>query len=390
MGSGHGAVCIPSRAMLMTGRSLFRATTAYTNNVIPPALPTWPQVFREAGYDTLAVGKWHNDRASFTRSFSGGGPVFFGGMSDHNRIAVHDFDPSGRYAKTNERVALQVDTELFADTAIGLLRGRKPGDKPFVLYVPFTTPHDPRTPPEEFAKIYSPETVRLPKSFLPEHLFDNGELKVRDEKLLPWPRTPEAVRREIALYYGMISHLDAQIGRILDALDGSKFATNTIVVFAGDNGLAVGRHGLLGKQSLYDHSVRVPLVIAGPGVPAGKRTDALCYLFDLFPTLCELCGVPAPATLEGKSLVPLLRGESKQVRPDIFGAYGDVQRMVRDTRWKLIHYTKIDRRQLFDLASDPDEVIDLSALPAHAERVAELKARLARLQRQFGDTLASR
>ena len=390
MGSGHGAVCIPSRAMLLTGRSLFRATAAYTNNIIPPALPTWPQLFRAAGYDTLAVGKWHNDRASFARSFNGGGPVFFGGMTDHSQIAVYDFDPSGRYAKTNERIARQFDTELFADTAIGFLRSRKPGDKPFALYVPFTAPHDPRTPPEEFAKRYSPETLRLPKSFLPEHAFDNGELKVRDEKLLPWPRTPEAVRRETALYYGMISHLDAHLGRILDALDATPFATNTVIVFAGDNGLAVGRHGLLGKQSLYDHSVRVPLVIAGPGVPAGKRTDALCYLFDLFPTLCELCGVSTPATIEGKSLVPLLRGKSKQVRQEIFGAYRDVQRMVRDSRWKLIHYPKIGRRQLFDMVNVPDEINDLSGSPVHAQRMAEFQLRLARLQQEFGDTLLSR
>lgn len=390
MGAGQGAVCVPSRAMLMTGRTLFRATTNLTGGVIATNTPTWPELFRAAGYDTIGIGKWHNDRPSFARAFSAGGPVFFGGMTDHDRIAVHDFDSSGRYAKTNERVALKDDTELFADAAIAALRARRAADKPFVLYVPFTSPHDPRTPPEEFAKLYPPEKMRLPKSFLPEHPFDNGELKVRDEKLLPWPRTPEAVRREIALYYGMISHLDAQIGRVLDALDASPSGTNTIIVFAGDNGLAVGRHGLLGKQSLYEHSLRVPLIVAGPGVPAGRKSAALCYLLDLFPTLCDLAGVKAPATVEGRSLAPVLRGETTKHRPELFAAYRDLQRMVRDGRWKLIHYPKIARWQLFDLETDPDELADLSAHPAQAARLAAMKERLAAMQRELGDPLARR
>src|SRR5262249_51568247 len=161
---------------------------------------------------------------------------------------------------------------------------------------------------------------------LPQHPFDNGDMKGRDEKLAPWPRTPAVVRRHLADYYAMISHLDAQVGRILDALAASKRAANTIVVFAGDNGLAVGKHGLMGKQTVYDHSIRVPLLLSGPGIPRRQRSQALVYLFDLFPTLADLAGVKAPPTVEGTSLLPILSGKKKNVRDSVFAAYRDVQR----------------------------------------------------------------
>ncbi|MEK7676869.1 MAG: sulfatase/phosphatase domain-containing protein, partial [Verrucomicrobiota bacterium] len=224
-------------------------------------------------------------------------------------------------------------------------------------------------------------------SFLPEHPFDNGELKVRDEQLLPWPRLPEAVPQEMAAYYGMITHLDAQIGRILRALEETGRADNTLIIFAADNGLALGRHGLLGKQNLYEHSVRVPLVMSGPGIPKGRKSDALCYLFDLYPTICELSGLVVPPGVEGRSLVPILKGRRKQVRDAVFGAYRDVQRMVRGERWKLIDYPQIHRSQLFDLKTDAEEMNDLSAQPKYAGRLAELRATLADWQKATGDPL---
>ena len=142
---------------------------------------------------------------------------------------------------------------------------------------------------------------------MPEHPFDNGEMVVRDEQLAPWPRTPDEMRRHIAEYYAMITHLDAQIGRVLEALEATGQAENTIIVLAGDNGLAIGRHGLMGKQNMYDHSLHVPLIMSGPGIPQNRRSDALCYLLDIYPTLCDLVGVPIPGTVEGQSLVPAMR-----------------------------------------------------------------------------------
>jgi arylsulfatase A-like enzyme len=208
---------------------------------------------------------------------------------------------------------------------------------------------------------------------------------VRDEKLLPWPRQPAQVRQMIADYYRYISYLDAQIGRILDALDASPHAQTTIIVFSADSGVARGSHGLIGKQNVYEHSVRVPLIMTGPGIPAGKRTDALCYLFDVLPTLGKLCGVGAPKTSEGVEFTGALKNPTKPARPQLLFAYRNVQRAICDGRWKLIRYPQVDRTQLFDLQDDPDETTNLADRPEQAARVLALTALLAREQKQYGD-----
>ncbi len=166
-------------------------------------------------------------------------------------------------------------------------------------------------------------------------------------------------------------------------------AANTIVVFAGDNGLALGQHGLMGKQSVYEHSVRVPLLIAGPGIPAGRRTDAFAYLLDLFPTLCDLAGVRAPAGLEGVSLAPVIRGDKTGIRDDLFFGYLNLHRSVRTRDMKLIEYEVKGERhtQLFDLAADPWETKNLADDPAHAATLARLRARLREWQQKLDDPL---
>jgi hypothetical protein len=185
--------------------------------------------------------------------------------------------------------------------------------------------------------------------------------------LLPHPRTVDAVRSDLAKYYGMVSEVDAAIGRVLEAVESIGQLENTIIVIAGDNGLAVGSHGLLGKQNLYDHSMRVPLVIRGPGVPRGERRDALVYLFDLFRTVADLAGVEASDTAEGENLVPLLRGKKQSVRESVFYAYRDLQRGVRTSdNWKMIRYNVggEERVQLFDLNVDPYELTNLADDPS--------------------------
>jgi arylsulfatase A-like enzyme len=377
MGSTVPAVCQPSRAMFLSGRSLFHAPLQLQG------VPLWPEIMAKAGYDTYGVGKWHNGPASYARAFQNGGPVFFGGMSDQRKVPVFDYDPSGKYEKKNQKIADGFSTEVFADAAVKFLKGRK-SDRPFFLYVAFTSPHDPRTPPKAFADLYDPKKIPLPRNFLPVHPFNNGEMTVRDEQLAPWPRTGAEVQRHIADYYGMVSHLDDQVGRILQALDDAGRTKDTIVVYFSDHGLALGRHGLFGKQNLYEHSMRAPLILAGPGVPKG-RSDALCYLFDLFPTVCELTGVAAPESVEGKSLTPVMQGKKDAVRGAIFGAYRDVQRSICTERWKLIRYIQINKTQLFDLKEDPDERNDLSGDPKQATRVKELTALLEQQQKGLGD-----
>jgi len=381
MGSTVGAVCICSRSMLLTGRSLFQSPH---NPQDDDGLPLWPETFRQAGYTTFATGKWHNGPKAFARCFSSGAEIFFGGMSDHLKVPVHQFNPHGDYPREAARPGKKFSTELFTDAAVRFLETHD-AQAPFFLYVSYTAPHDPRMAPREFAQMYQPERIPLPENFMPQHPFDNGELAIRDEQLAPFPRTPGVIRRHIADYYAMITHADFHIGRILETLERTGHAQNTIVIFAGDNGLALGQHGLMGKQNLYEHSLSVPLIFAGPGIPAAKRHDALVYLHDLFPTTCDLAGIPIPRTVQSASLAPVLRGEQSRVRHDIFAAYKDIQRCIIGPRWKLIRYPKVGLSQLFDLQADPWELNNLADDPAHADTLLALDERLGDQQRQLAD-----
>ena len=203
---------------------------------------------------------------------------------------------------------------------------------------------------------YPVSQVNVPANYLPEHPFDQGDARVRDELLAPFPRTREAVQAHRAEYYAHITYMDSQIGRILKELARSPEASNTYIIFTADHGLAVGQHGLMGKQNLYDHSVRMPYMIAGPGIAKGRRVDAFVYQHSTFATACELARVPVPATVEFPSIVNLMSSKKVAGGPDsVFCWYRDFQRSVRTHGHKLIVYPKAGVTQLFDLASDPGE-----------------------------------
>jgi arylsulfatase A-like enzyme len=192
---------------------------------------------------------------------------------------------------------------------------------------------------------------------------------------LPTPRTEPIVRADIAAYYAVISHMDMQIGRILDALDAAGKSDSTIIVFCSDHGLAMGSHGLRGKQNMYEHTIVVPLIFAGPGIPAGKKFTGLAYLRDIFPTICELAGVEVPET-EGKSQVPVLRGAQSSMYEFVVGYFRDSQRMIRTNRWKLIQYPLAQKTQLFNLEVDPFERNDLSSQPEQTPVLDRLSRKL--------------
>ena len=387
MGSLVGAVCVPSRAAVLTSANLFRSG----GNQINRDLAVWPQVMREAGYHTFFSGKWHNDRQTFTDSFDGGAKIFFGGMSDQYKVPVFDFDPTGKYPDDAKYIGEKFSTELFTDAAVQFIENYDETD-PFFLYLSFTSPHDPRTAPGEYATMYPPEDIPVPENFLPEHPFDNGEMRIRDEVLAPFPRTPEIVQQHIADYYGMITHMDAEMGRVLSTLEATGHLDNTIIIYTADHGLAVGQHGLLGKQNLYNHSIHVPSIFVGPGIPEAETVDALTYLYDVFPTVCDLTDVPCPDTTEGCSLVPLMNGHVEQVRATVFAAYRDIHRTISDGHWKLIRYyvseetgAGTDCIQLFDLEQDPWETTNLAHLPEHADRIQSLAADLKQWQIETND-----
>ena len=385
MGGTSGAVCMPSRAMLLTGKSLFHLDNR--GRSIPGDHVMLPELLRLSGYTTFGTGKWHNGPEAYARCFTDGGNIFFGGMSDHLKVPVHDFDPSGAYPSGDRYIAETFSSELFSNSVIEFLENYRDED-PFFAYVSYTAPHDPRMAPEEYTAMYPPGEIPLPGNYLEEHPFDNGELVIRDERLAPWPRTPDAVREHLAAYYAMITHLDHQIGRVLDTLERTGRAEDTVIVFSGDNGLAVGSHGLLGKQNLYDHSVRVPLIISGPGIPEGVTREGLCCLQDIYPTLCELLGKKIPESLAGKSLVPMLMRDGARGRDSVFLAYRHFQRGVRtEDDWKLIMYNVAgeETTQLFDLHADPHEMNNLADSTGGQERLDSLRELLRQHQRTLGD-----
>jgi arylsulfatase A-like enzyme len=399
-GGTCGAVCMPSRAMLHTGRTLFHLD--HEGQAIPLNHTLLGEVFRQAGYAVFGTGKWHNGIESYARSFSDGDEIFFGGMDDHWNVPAFRFDPTGRYNQKLPMVASPMtgnqvtyrhadhitagahSTDLFADASIRFLERARSEDQPFFLYLSLMAPHDPRTMPEHFKALYDPDTMEGPANFLPSHPIDTGALQIRDEMLAAFPRDPAEIRRHIAEYYAMITHLDDALGRLVAALEANGQLDNTVIVFSGDNGLAVGQHGLMGKQNLYEHSVRVPLIFAGPGIPAGEQRDALVYLHDTFPTLCDLTGLAIPSSVEGMSLVPCLREPSHAVHKALLLAYADSIRGVTDGDFKLIQYAH-GATQLFNLRADPLEMTNLAEQPSYNDRLKTMRAQLARMADQWDD-----
>lgn len=393
-GGTSGAVCMPSRAMINSGKTLFHLYRS--GEQIPEDHITMGQCFKENGYRTIGIGKWHNGTASYARSFSDGDEIFFGGMWDHWNVPVNAYHPDGKYENVvrttpdffhanhpmdtiAERItAGKHSTELFTDAAIRFIE--QPHEEPFFLYTALLAPHDPRTMPQRFRTMYDPAAISLPANFAADH-FDFGiNPKVgedRDENLAAHPRTETEIRQHIADYYAMISHIDEQVGRLLTALEKSGQLENTIIVYTGDNGLAVGCHGLMGKQNLYEHSIRVPLILRGPGILPDTRRSGYVYLMDIYPTLCDLCGISVPASVEGKSFLPLLKADDACTRPYLYLAYTHLIRAIKDDRFKLISYRlQPEETQLFDLMQDPDEIHNLYHDPAYQEVRASLEALL--------------
>lgn len=181
--------------------------------------------------------------------------------------------------------------------------------------------------------------------------------------------------------------MDHQVGLVLDALEKSGKASNTYVILTADHGLAVGEHGLMGKQNLYDCSIRMPLLISGPGITPNKRVDELVYQHSMYATTCELAGIETPKSVQFPSLTPLLRGEPQPVHDAVFSYYRGFQCMVRTKTHKLIVYPQIQRIQIFDLVNDPWEMHDLSGDPAIAMVKEELTQHLLRFQKELGDPL---
>ena len=391
-GSMTAAVCMPARQMLISGLSLFAAADHFM------AVPHLGQTLGDCGYNSYFTGKWHNEIEALQGDYRSVGP-WAGGMLPSTEVgkdayyrpsAQNTWDPTdqtrGGHWMTLPDGRIQHSSERWTDAAVEFI-DTAPDSEPFFLHIAYHAPHDPRQSPAEFLDLYDEDEIAVPPNFLQRHPFDNGELAVRDELLAPMPRTPHSVRFHRREYFAILSHADQQIGRILDALDAAGVTDNTVVVFSGDHGLALGEHGLFGKQNSYDHSIRVPLVIAGPGVCAAAVTNELVYSGSIYPTICELVGIPVPEHIEFPSLVPAIHSEHAE-SSFIFGAYKDLQRLIRTRQHKLVEYADPRHNQLFDLDSDPWELTNLYHHHELGELRDSLRVRLLDERRRLGDRVA--
>ena len=396
-GSWSGAVCIASRTMLNTGLFLWHACDAYktSDKTFRERGRLWSQLLEASGYDTYMTGKWHL-KADASKAFTYSTHIR-GGMprqtkEGYNRPLEGKPDPwkpwdtkFGGYWEGGKHWS-----EVLGDDAVGFLRQASKKDKPFFMYLAFNAPHDPRQSPKAYVEKYPLDRVKVPVNFVPEYPYKDNigcGRGLRDEKLAPFPRTRYAVKVNRQEYYAIITHMDAQVGRILAALEKSGKMDNTYVFFSADHGLAVGQHGLMGKQNLFDHSVRVPLMVNGPGIPAGRKNDTPVYLQDIMPTTLELAGARKPDHVQFNSLMPLIDGRRKTTYDAIYGGYLKSQRMITAGGYKLLLYPNCKKVLLFNLKEDPLEMTDLAERPEHKMRIRKLMARLTGLQKETGDTL---
>lgn len=400
-------ICTPSRGEIMSGCSGFRTGVLDFGSEQPKGFVSFAETLRSGGYETSYVGKWHNKGRPIDYGYQTTAGLFGSGGAKWmtpNQVDAHGrpvtgytgwvFQSSdGKQKYPEVGVGLTGDiSEKIADASIKLIEQQH--DKPFFVHVNFTAPHDPLLVPPRFEDAYAPAAMPLPKNFQASHPFDHGNLNSRDELLLPLPRTDIDVREDLAVYYAVISHLDQQVGRMLDALDTSGQRDNTIVIFTSDHGLAMGSHGLRGKQNMYEHTMNVPMLISGPGIPRNERFNAQMYLRDLYPTVCDMVGIKVPDApipggsfkpIDGQSVVPILRGERDHVHKYVFGYFREVQRMIRSDHWKLIHYPQIAKWQLFDIVNDPDELNNLADSPQQGDIMRQLQAEFRQWQTRVGD-----
>ena len=397
MGSWSGAVCVASRHMVITGRFLWHANQVHKKlKVEQEANRLWPQYMEKAGYDTYFTGKWHI-RAKAEELF-GTAQNVRGGMPNQTKQGYNrpltgkpdPWDPTdpkfGGFWKGGKHWS-----EVVGDDAIEFLGKARKSKNPFFMYIAFNAPHDPRQAPKKYIDMYPHSRIKIPENFLPMYPYKDKigcSHRLRDENLGPMPRTEHSVKVHRQEYYAIITHMDAQIGRILDQLEKSGQADNTYIFFTADHGLGVGHHGLFGKQNLYEHSTRVPFIAVGPGIAGGKENDESIYLQDVMPTTLEIAGVKKPEQVQFNSLLPLLNGDRKTTHyPAVYGAYLGVQRSVTMGGKKLLLYPGVPVARLYDIDKDPHEMKDLAKDPKTLKSQKELFAKLLDLQKETGDTL---
>lgn len=392
-------VCGASRASMMTGMrpTTERFVNYYTRvDLDAPGAITLPQAFKEQGYITHGIGKvfHHVGDAQQSWNIPAWNPVY------HSTVS-----PTWRNYVTEQRLAWEregqpsafeaadvADNAYYdgqqADRAIAFLENQSHSEQPFFLALGFVKPHLPFNAPVKYWNAYDPEKIQLsdvlPPETAPKQAWHNfGEIRSYRE-IPPEPQVigPDTARQLIHGYLASVSYTDAQIGRVLQALDENKLSDNTIVVFTSDHGYSLGEHELWVKHSTYNIAMKTPLMFRVPGLESGQTRSGLTEHVDLYPTIIELAGIEPPeGQLQGKSLQPRLLDASLPGKPAIY------------PRWKsadVIHtgqylYTEwlnkegnITAQMLYDHDSDPDERTNLAGELEYAATVKELSAQLVR------------
>lgn len=415
-GSFSPAVCIASRTMLTTGAYLWKAASysKQGNAVKKPDANTpsssvkyevpfkkpekyWPQYLKEAGYDTYMSGKWHVNEVKpktifdYTKDVRAGMPR----QTEKRYSRSFENDKPDTWSPYDKKLGGfwkggKHWSEVLADNGIAFLEQAKSRENPFFMYLAFNAPHDPKQAPKEFVDTYPLNEIEVPENFIPEYPYNEyagSGRRLRDERLAPFPRTEYSIKVNRQEYYASISHMDAQIGRILDELEASGKADNTYIFFTADHGLAVGEHGFMGKQNMYESSMRVPMIIVGPNLEKGKKVDAFVYLQDVMPTTLELAGIKKAKEIDFNSLLPLATGKvNKSTYPVIYGAYFGTQRMYRTENYKMIVYPMANKVRLYDMKKDPLEKHDLAEKKDEYKKVLnKLFKKYRRLQKRMSD-----
>lgn len=411
MGSWSGAVCTPSRHMIMSGRSVWHVpqrsgarqnANPANDRLVPANLPesTMAAIFNRAGYNTMRTCKNGNSYEAANKLFT----------------VRHDATRRGGTDETG--------SAWHAEQVLNYLGDREAGKEtePFLIYFGFSHPHDTRDGKPDLLARYgavnhtdkkslppaNPQQPSLPINYLPAHPFDHGHPNLRDEVAVSgvWEKRDErTIRNEIGRQYACSENIDIQIGRVLQKLEAMGELDNTYIFYTADHGMAIGRHGLQGKQNLYQHTWRVPLIVKGPGIKPGARVTGNVYLLDVLGTLCDVAGIKPPESVESVSFRPVLEGRQETVRDVLYGVYSGGtkpgMRCVRKGDWKLIKYDVLDGKvretQLFNLKENPHEFLqehhadDVAALtgsrpepnqvnlagdPRYADKLAEMEALL--------------
>lgn len=425
MGSWSGAVCTASRSMLISGRSVWRANEfreEWIKNDSIASMKTWPKLMESAGYETYMSGKWHVDVSAkkvfnHTKHIREGMPKDAWGLNKlktyykkgviidseflaktmpngYNRPLVEDDDSwsptdksKGGYWEGGKHWS-----EVLKDDALSFIDDVAQKNKPFFMYLAFNAAHDPRQSPQKYVDMYPLRDIKLPENFqkdYPLHSEIGLGPTLRDEALAPFPRTELAVKTHLQEYYAIISHMDEQIGLILKELDKKSLRDNTVIILTSDHGLAIGSHGLMGKQNMYDHSMRVPLILNGPGIPKGEKVENDVFMQDIMATALDFAGVNKPGYVEFNSLLPLINKKLKggNLEKGVYGAYLNLQRMIRKDGYKLMVYPKANKVLLFDMENDPNELRNLAENLEYKEKVKGLFIDLQKLQREYDDKL---